>query len=72
MNSRRVSQTPGFACASAPTRERVETSASAICRIESGQDVTQPYDAGAACSALEVKLLVGFETEADDREFVSV
>jgi hypothetical protein len=46
----------------------METSASTISRIESGQHVTLERLA----AALEVKLVVGFETEAGDRELVAV
>jgi ribosome-binding protein aMBF1 (putative translation factor) len=52
--------------------ERMETSASAISRIESGQHVTSFTTLERLAAALEVKLLVGFETEAGDRELVAV
>ncbi len=52
--------------------ERMDTSASTISRIESGQHVTSVTTLRRLASALEVKLLVGFETEAGDRELVSV
>lgn len=52
--------------------ERMETSASTISRIESGQHVTSVTTLERLAAALEVKLLVGFETEAGDRELVSV
>ncbi len=51
---------------------RMETSASTISRIESGQHVTSFTTLERLAAALEVKLLVGFETEAGDRELVSV
>lgn len=52
--------------------ERMETSASTISRIESGQHVTSFTTLERLAAALEVKLLVGFETEAGDRELVAV
>ena len=52
--------------------ERMDTSASTISRIESGQQMTSVTTLRRLASALEVKLLVGFETEAGDRELVSV
>jgi ribosome-binding protein aMBF1 (putative translation factor) len=52
--------------------ERMDTSASTISRIESGQHVTSVTTLERLAAALEVKLLVGFETEAGVRELVSV
>jgi ribosome-binding protein aMBF1 (putative translation factor) len=52
--------------------ERMNTSASTISRIESGQHVTSVTTLERLAAALEVKLLVGFETEAGDRELVAV
>lgn len=52
--------------------ERMDTSASTISRIESGQHVTSVTTLERLAAALEVKLLVGFETEAGDRELVAV
>jgi ribosome-binding protein aMBF1 (putative translation factor) len=52
--------------------ERMETSASTISRIESGQHVTSFTTLERLAAALEVKLLVGFETQAGNRELVSV
>jgi ribosome-binding protein aMBF1 (putative translation factor) len=52
--------------------ERMGTSPSAISRIESGQHVTSVRTLERLAEALEVKLLVGFETEAGDRELVGV
>ena len=52
--------------------ERMETSASTISRIESGQHVTSFTTLERLAAALEVKLVVGFETEAGDREIVAV
>jgi ribosome-binding protein aMBF1 (putative translation factor) len=52
--------------------ERMETSASTISRIESGQHVTSVTTLERLAGALELKLLIGFETEAGDRELVSV
>jgi len=52
--------------------ERIETSASTISRIESGQHVTSFTTLEQLAAALEVKLLVGFETGAGDRELVAV
>jgi len=50
----------------------METSASTISRIESGQHVTSFTTLERLAAALELKLLVGFETEAGDRELVAV
>lgn len=50
----------------------MEESASTISRIESGQHVTSFTTLERLAAALGVKLLVGFETEAGDRELVSV
>jgi ribosome-binding protein aMBF1 (putative translation factor) len=52
--------------------ERMDTSASTISRIESGQHVTSVTTLERLAAALEVKLVVGFETEAGDRELVAV
>ena len=52
--------------------ERMGTSSSTISRIESGQHVTSVRTLERLADALEVKLLVGFETEAGDRELVAV
>jgi ribosome-binding protein aMBF1 (putative translation factor) len=52
--------------------ERMETSASTISRIESGQHVTSFTTLERLAAALEVKLIVGFETAAGDRELVAV
>lgn len=52
--------------------ERMGTTSSTISRIESGQHVTSVTTLERLAAALEVKLLVGFETEAGDRELVSV
>lgn len=52
--------------------ERMDTSASTISRIESGQHVASVTTLERLAAALEVKLLVGFETEAGDRELVAV
>jgi transcriptional regulator with XRE-family HTH domain len=57
---------------SAPYAQRRETSASTISRIESGQHVTSFTTLERLAAALEVKLVVGFETEAGDRELVAV
>jgi ribosome-binding protein aMBF1 (putative translation factor) len=51
---------------------RMETSASTISRIEGGQHVTSFTTLERLAAALEVKLVVGFETEAGDRELVAV
>jgi transcriptional regulator with XRE-family HTH domain len=50
----------------------METSASTISRIESGQHVTSFTTLGRLAGALEVNLVVGFETEAGERELVAV
>jgi len=50
--------------------ERMETSASTISRIESGQHVTSFTTLERLAAALEVKLVVGFETAAGERELV--
>jgi ribosome-binding protein aMBF1 (putative translation factor) len=50
----------------------MEASASIISRIESGQHVTSFTTLERLAAALEVKLVVGFETEAGDREPVAV
>ncbi len=50
----------------------METSASAISWIESGQHVTNVRTLGRLAEALGAKLVVGFETEAGDRELVTV
>ena len=52
--------------------ERMGTSASAISRIESGQHATSVRTLERLAEALEAKLVVGFETEAGDRELVTV
>jgi ribosome-binding protein aMBF1 (putative translation factor) len=52
--------------------ERMGTSASAISRIESGQHATSVTTLERLAEALEAKLVVGFETEAGDRELVTV
>ncbi len=52
--------------------DRMDTSASTISRIESGQHVTSVTTLERLARALGVKLLVGFETEAGDRELVAV
>jgi transcriptional regulator with XRE-family HTH domain len=48
------------------------TSSSTVSRIESGRHVTSVTTLERLVAALDVKLLVGFETEAGDRELVSV
>ena len=50
----------------------METSASTISRIESGSYVTTVARLERLAEALELKLLIGFETEAGDRDLVSV
>lgn len=52
--------------------ERMGTSASTISRIESGQHVTSVTTLERLAEALQAKLVVGFETEAGDRELVTV
>src|SRR5688572_23202672 len=52
--------------------QRMETSASTISRIEGGQHVTSVTTLERLAAALEVKLLIGFESEAGDRELVAV
>jgi len=52
--------------------ERMGTSASAISRIESGQHATSVRTLERLAEALEAKLVVGFETEAGDRQLVTV
>jgi len=52
--------------------DRMGTTASTISRIESGRHVTSVTTLERLAAALEVKLLVGFQTEAGDRELVSV
>lgn len=52
--------------------DRMGTSSSVISRIESGQHVTSVTTLERLAAALQVKLLVGFETEAGDRELVAI
>jgi ribosome-binding protein aMBF1 (putative translation factor) len=52
--------------------ERMGTSSSTISRIESGQHVTSVTTLERLAGALGVKLVVGFETEAGDRELVNL
>lgn len=52
--------------------ERMGTSASAVSRIEGGQHVTSVRTLQRLAKALGVKLLVGFEKKAGDRELVAV
>jgi ribosome-binding protein aMBF1 (putative translation factor) len=52
--------------------ERMETSASTISRIESGQHITSFTTLERLAAALEVKIVVGFETDAGDRVLVAV
>ena len=51
---------------------RMGTSASAISRIESGQHVTSVRSLERLARALGARLVVGFETEAGERELVTV
>lgn len=51
---------------------RMGTSASAISRIESGQHVTSVRTLERLAQALEARLVVGFETEAGERDLVTV
>ncbi|MBA3687497.1 MAG: helix-turn-helix domain-containing protein [Chloroflexi bacterium] len=52
--------------------ERMGTSASAVSRMEGGQHVTSVRTMQRLAKALGVKLVVGFETDAGDRELVAV
>ena len=52
--------------------ERMGTSSSTVSRTESGRHVTSVTTRERLAATLDVKLLVGFETEAGDRELVSV
>jgi ribosome-binding protein aMBF1 (putative translation factor) len=52
--------------------ERVGTSHSAISRLESGQHPTSVRTLERIASGLGLKLVVGFETEAGERELVTV
>ncbi len=67
-----ISRRIGLGITQEQLAERMRTSASTISRIESGQHVTSVTTLERLAAALEVKLVVGFETTAGERELVAI